>query len=40
VRDLMLGLPVGNAVWLTLVWGLGIMAVLTPLATSRYRRAA
>jgi ABC transporter DrrB family efflux protein len=40
VRDLMLGLPVGNAVWLTLVWGLGIMGVLTPLATSRYRRAA
>ncbi|MFI5034863.1 MAG: ABC transporter permease [Acidimicrobiales bacterium] len=40
VRGLMLGAPVGNAVWLTLAWGFGALAVLTPLATSRYRRAA
>jgi ABC transporter DrrB family efflux protein len=40
VRGLMLGTPYGSAVWLTLLWGVGILAVLTPLATSRYRRAA
>ena len=40
VRGLMLGTPIGNAGWLTLAWGTGILVVLTPLATSRYRRAA
>ncbi len=40
VRGLMLGAPLGNSVWLSLAWGLGALAVLTPLATSRYRRAA
>ena len=40
VRGLMLGQPHGASVWLTLVWGAGIIAVLAPLATLRYRRAA
>lgn len=40
VRGLMLGSPVGNSIWLTFAWGLGALTVLTPLATSRYRRAA
>jgi len=38
VRNLMLGTPVGNSVWLTLLWGLGALVVLTPLATRRYSR--
>jgi len=40
VRGLMLGAPVGNSVWLTLAWSVGLLAVLAPLATARYRRAA
>lgn len=40
VRGLMLGTPTGNSVWLTIVWGVGALAVLAPLATMRYRRAA
>ncbi len=40
VRGLMLGTPVGNSVWLTLIWGTGALIVLAPLATMRYRRAA
>jgi len=38
VRGLMLGAPVGSSVWLTLVWGLGALVVLTPLATRSYSR--
>ena len=38
VRRLMLGLPVGNYVWLSLAWMLGILAVMVPLATRQYRR--
>ncbi len=40
VRALMLGDPTGNSVWLTIIWGLGALAVLAPLATMRYRKAA
>ncbi len=40
VRGLMLGTPTGNSVWLTILWGLGALVVLAPLATMRYRRAA
>ncbi len=40
VRGLMLGEPTGHAVWLTLLWGLGALVILAPLATTRYRRAA
>ncbi len=38
VRALFLGQPVGNYVWLTLVWMIGITAVMIPLATRQYRR--
>ena len=40
VRGLMLGQPVGNHAWLTLAWSVGLIAILAPLATMRYRRAA
>ncbi len=38
VRALFLDLPVGNYVWLTLAWMIGITAVMVPLATRQYRR--
>jgi len=40
VRALMLGTPVGDSVWTSIAWSLGAIAVLGPLATARYRRAA
>ncbi len=40
VRGLMLGLPVGNSVWIALAWSVGLVALLAPLAVNRYRRAA
>lgn len=40
VRGLMLGTPHGNATWITLLWATGAIALLGPLATSKYRRAA
>jgi len=40
VRGLMLGTPHGNSTWITLVWSIGAIAVLAPLATNRYRRVA
>lgn len=39
VRGLMDGTPHGQAVWITLAWSLVAIAVLAPLATSRFRRA-
>lgn len=39
VRGLMLGLPVGGNIEATVLWSLGAIAVLGPLATARYRRA-
>lgn len=39
VRGLMQGTPHGNATWITLVWAVAALALLAPLATSRYRRA-
>ena len=39
VRALMLGAPVGSSVWISMLWALGAIAVLSPLATMRYRRA-
>lgn len=38
VRALFLAQPVGNYVWLTLAWMIGITAVMIPLATRQYRR--
>ncbi len=38
VRGLMLGTPHGNATWLALLWALGAVIVLAPLATSAFRR--
>jgi ABC-2 type transport system permease protein/oleandomycin transport system permease protein len=40
VRALMLGEPVGDSVWLTLVWAAGALILLAPLATRRYRQAS
>lgn len=39
VRALMLGTPVGNHVWVTLAWCVGLMIVIVPLAVRRYRVA-
>lgn len=38
VRALFLGQPVGNYVWLTLAWMVGITLAMIPLATRQYRR--
>lgn len=38
VRALCLDQPVGHSVWLSLVWMIGIVVVMIPLATRRYRR--
>ena len=38
VRALVLAQPVGNLVWLSVVWMGGISAVMIPLATRQYRR--
>ena len=38
VRSLFLAQPVGNLVWLSVVWMGGISAVMIPLATRQYRR--
>ena len=40
VRGLMQGAPHGYHTWITLAWAIGAIAVLGPLATSRYRRVA
>lgn len=39
VRGLMQGTPHGSSTWVTLLWAVAAVAVLAPLATSRYRRA-
>jgi ABC transporter DrrB family efflux protein len=38
VRGLMLGRPHHNATWLAIIWAIGAVLVLAPLATSAYRR--
>jgi len=40
VRSLMLGYPVGNHVWMSLIWSAGIIAVLAPLAVNQFRKVA
>jgi ABC transporter DrrB family efflux protein len=39
VRALLLGTPVGNDVWLAVVWSVAIIAVFAPLSAWRYRRS-
>lgn len=38
VRALTLGTPVGNDIWYSLAWIVGILIVFIPLAVSRYRK--
>jgi len=38
VRGLMLGQPVGNTVWVSLLWSIGLIAVLAPLAVNQFRK--
>ncbi len=40
MRSLWVGSPAGNNVWGAVVWALVILAVFSPLAVARYRRAA
>ena len=38
VRALSLGAPVGNDIWYSLAWIVGILIIFVPLAVNRYRR--
>jgi ABC transporter DrrB family efflux protein len=38
VRSLMLGGPVGDHVWVSLLWSAGIISVLAPLAVNQFRK--
>ena len=40
MRHLWIGTPAGNNVWGAFVWALVIIAIFSPLAVARYRRAA
>jgi ABC-2 type transport system permease protein/oleandomycin transport system permease protein len=40
VRALMTGSPAGNSVWVSMLWSVGIIAVLGPLATAKYKKVA
>jgi ABC-2 type transport system permease protein/oleandomycin transport system permease protein len=40
MRHLWLGAPAGNSVWGAVVWTIVILAIFSPLAVARYRRAA
>src|ERR1700760_1110850 len=40
MRSLWLGVPAGNNIWGAVVWSLVIIAVFSPLAVARYRKAA
>ena len=39
VRSLMLGTPVGNTLWVSLAWSIGVLLVLAPLTVAKFRRA-
>jgi hypothetical protein len=36
----MSGTPVGNHVWVSLLWSIGMVAVLAPLAVNQFRKVA
>jgi ABC-2 type transport system permease protein/oleandomycin transport system permease protein len=40
VRALMLGTPPGDSVWVSLLWSVGLIAVLAPLAVNQFRKVA
>jgi ABC-2 type transport system permease protein/oleandomycin transport system permease protein len=40
VRALMSGTPAGNSVWVSLLWSVGLVAVLAPLAVNQFRKIA
>lgn len=40
VRSLMTATPVGNSIWVTLIWSIGLIAILAPLATTKYKKVA
>jgi ABC-2 type transport system permease protein/oleandomycin transport system permease protein len=40
VRGLMLGIPHGHSTWVSLAWAFGAVAILAPLATRQYKKAA
>jgi ABC transporter DrrB family efflux protein len=40
VRGLMSGTPVGDSVWVSLIWSVGLIAVLAPLAVNQFRKVA
>jgi ABC-2 type transport system permease protein/oleandomycin transport system permease protein len=40
VRALMNGTPAGNSVWVSLLWSIGLVAVLAPLAVNQFRKIA
>jgi ABC-2 type transport system permease protein len=37
IRGLLLGLPTGNHIWLSIVWCVGLMVIAIPLATYLFR---
>jgi ABC-2 type transport system permease protein/oleandomycin transport system permease protein len=39
IRALWIGAPAGNSIWGAVVWAFVIMAIFSPLAVSRYRKA-
>jgi ABC-2 type transport system permease protein/oleandomycin transport system permease protein len=40
VRGLMLGTPHGISTWVTIAWSVGLILILGPVSTNRYRKAA
>jgi len=38
VRALSLGTPVGNDLWYSLAWIVGLLVIFVPLAANRYRK--
>jgi ABC transporter DrrB family efflux protein len=40
VRALMNGTPAGNSIWVSLLWSVGLVAVLAPLAVNQFRKIA